>query len=66
MDVIDTTGTEWFPLDQEEVLVHELLHIHMEPFFPKGTHALNFAGEQAIESIAKALVSLRRQNQPPI
>ena len=63
MDAIDVTGSEWFQLDQEEVLVHELLHIHMEPFFPKGEHALNFTGEQAIESIAKALVSLRRQNQ---
>ena len=62
MDAIDVTGTEWFPLDQEEVLVHELMHIHLEPFFPKSDHALNFTGEQAIESIAKCLVSLRRRH----
>lgn len=62
MDSIDVTGSEWFPLDQEEILVHELLHIHLEPFFPKDGHALNFMGEQAIESIAKALVHLRRQS----
>ena len=60
MDQIDLAGNEWFPFDQEEVLVHELLHIHMEPFFPKDGHALNFMGEQVIESIAKCLVSIRR------
>ena len=63
MDPIDVAGTEWFPLDQEEVLVHELLHIHMEPFFPKDGNALNFTGEQAIEAIAKALVSVRRRSE---
>lgn len=66
MDEIDVNGTEWFPLDQEEVLVHELLHIHMEPFFPKDGNALNFTGEQAIESIAKCLVSLRRQQNAQV
>lgn len=61
MDPIDATEGDWFPVDQEKVLVHELIHLHLEPFFPKAGTPLYFAGEQAIESITKALVALHRQ-----
>lgn len=54
-------GTARWPIDHENSLVHELLHLHFasfdeEPGTPKGV-----AQEQAICAVAKALVSLRRK-----
>lgn len=46
-DVHDTSK------DTEHTIVHELLHIHMEPF---ASHEAGVALEQAINAIASALV----------
>lgn len=49
------------PYDAEEILVHELLHLHIAPFNaeyePEQT-----AQEQMINAIASALVKLAREN----
>ena len=48
------------PYNMEETLVHELLHLHFALFnVESGLKAI--AQEQAINAIAKALVSLKRQ-----
>jgi hypothetical protein len=44
-----------FPVDTEEVLVHELLHLHTIPFRRNG-RAASVAEDAAIECIAPALV----------
>ena len=46
--------------DVENTLVHELLHCHFAPFF-SGNKAVMLQQEQAIESIAGALVGLKRR-----
>jgi hypothetical protein len=47
--------------DPEEVLVHELLHIHFAPFeYEKRDSPEGDAQEQAINMIAGALVKLKR------
>jgi hypothetical protein len=48
-----------YPHDVEGVLVHELLHLHMAPWRVQ-ERMEDVAKEQAIEAIAKALVSLKR------
>lgn len=58
IDEIDYDEDLAFPLDQEKVLVHELLHLHFEPFWDE-KKAVEM--EQAIVCIADALVRLRRK-----
>lgn len=63
LDPVDHSPTYWRPLDLEEVLVHELLHLHLEPLWPKdrdtGCHV---AEEQAVNALARALIALDRKN----
>jgi hypothetical protein len=48
------------PQDVEKTLVHELLHLHLAAFdTPNGT-PLGDAEEQAVESLARAFVALKR------
>lgn len=49
--------------DMEQTLVHELLHLHYAPFDNFNYDSLeNTALEQSIDSIAMALVNLKRGN----
>ena len=56
-------GEDPFPFTEEEALVHELLHLHFEPFEVQ-TEPGHTAEEQAINLIAGALVELKRQPIP--
>lgn len=47
------------PYDMEQVLVHELLHIHFYPLTRDVGD--NIAEEQAIEAISRALINLERR-----
>lgn len=60
LDPADYDPAYVHPFDPEKTLVHELLHLHFAPFFPDGEAGENVAHEQAIESIAKALVTVKR------
>lgn len=62
LDPVDFPDGEW-PEDVEKTLVHELLHLHMAPFAPEDGTLENVAMEQAIESIASALVRVRRESR---
>lgn len=63
LDPIDHDPVRQISYDMEETLVHELLHLHFDPFLAKdGTPELT-AQEQAINAIAVALVGLSRQLQ---
>lgn len=56
----DYPDSPW-PQDHEKTLVHELLHIHTQPITPIEYDRLaHIAEEQAIVSIASALVRLKR------
>ncbi len=60
-DPIDQPRDLVTPVDPEQVLVHELLHLHHAPFESKEDDDQNdIAQEQAIDLIAQALVSLER------
>lgn len=59
----DTLPSPW-PLDQEQILVHELLHLHFAPFMPASDEGLRYeTAEQAIDQIAEALVRLKRNGE---
>jgi hypothetical protein len=62
VDPIDYPPNSVWEQDMERTLVHELLHCHMAGFddFEYGSPK-DVAVEQAVESIAKALVSLKRK-----
>ena len=54
------------PYDVEKQLVHELCHVHFAPLDTRDHSTLHgFAEEQAVESFARALVSLKRFLTPP-
>lgn len=55
-------STPW-PQDQEQSLVHELLHLHFAPFRADDGTPEDVAQEQAIDAIAKALVELKRPSE---
>ena len=57
IDPQDYDPQSCFPLDHEQVLVHELLHLHFESFWKK-KHKVDM--EQAIECISSALVKAKR------
>ena len=53
-----------FPQDMERCLVHELLHLHFEPFEPKDKKSLEHdLMERTIETLAGTLVALRRKGK---
>lgn len=57
LDPIDyPTDTSW-EQDHEQTLVHELAHLHFAPFWDNDD---SVTMEQAIDAMAKALVSLKR------
>lgn len=57
----DYSDRKVFPIDQERVLVHELLHIHLEPLWPEERRtSCHIPEEQAINAIADALIALER------
>lgn len=59
LDPVDYDPDIAWGQDQEQTLVHELLHLHMAPFdHSEGLE--HTAMEWAVDSIAKALVSLKR------
>jgi len=61
LDPIDYQSPLGFPYDPEEALIHELLHLHLQPFDPEeGDELAGIAQEQAVNMIAAALLSLRR------
>lgn len=49
--------------DMEATLVHELLHIHFDPFAPKTGTMEYTLWERAIEVLARVLVGLDRQSR---
>jgi hypothetical protein len=49
-----------FPYDMEEVLVHEILHLHFAPFAAEDDTPEDTRQEQVIETLAVALVKLKR------
>lgn len=50
----------WSP-DPEQVVVHELLHCHFEPFFPEDRESMEYkSAEQAVDALAWAFVELDR------
>ena len=55
IDPIDYDPDLSFPLNQEKVLVHELIHLHFEPFWDENK---KIEMEQAIVCISDALVRL--------
>lgn len=54
-------GSPSFPVNLEQVIVHELLHLHFAPFQGKAGSPQLLAQEQAIEAIADALIELKRK-----
>lgn len=62
LDPQDYPEHDLWPQDHERSLVHELVHLHVEPFAPDNRDGLEVtAMEQAINALADALVSLRRR-----
>jgi len=51
----------YFEQDHERSLVHELLHLHMVMFATETDTPEDTAQEQAVDAIAKALVTLKRR-----
>jgi hypothetical protein len=60
IDPVDWEPDAIVDYDAERVLCHELLHLHTAPFSAEPDTLAHAMEEQAIESIAKALVSLKR------
>lgn len=53
------------PQDVERSLVHELLHLHFAGISPDNDSPLHVHEEQAVESLARAIVALKRRGQTP-
>lgn len=49
--------------DMERVFVHELLHLHFAPFDTENDSPMGIAEEQAVESLARAFVALKRSKR---
>ncbi len=60
LDPVDYLPDNEWPQDMERTLVHELLHLHMEPFCYDLEGVENGLMEQAICCIADGLVALHR------
>ena len=57
-----------WPVDQEQNVVHELVHIFTEPFWPedKGEDSCKWMlAEQCVDSLANALIALDRRTIKP-
>ena len=55
----DDADPEWLPQqDIEQTVVHELLHLHMEPWHAEGTDHLLM--EQAVDAISGTLINRDR------
>lgn len=64
LSAVDYPDNLIFEQDMEQTLVHELLHLHFAPLFASTEDkSIECAQEQAIESIAGALVQLKRANE---
>ena len=62
LDPIDDDSVPDFPLDYEKTIVHELIHLHFEPFLNGDSNsAEHIAQEQAIDLLARSLVDLKRE-----
>lgn len=62
----EKTNSDLYPYDMERVLVHELLHLHFDLFFPEGEGRPEYtACEVAIDCIARALVHAKRGGTLP-
>lgn len=67
LDPIDHDPAEHWPYDPEQVVVHELLHLHFSPFFPADEDAPGHAEqERVIDQLARVLVATRRAADPEI
>lgn len=53
------------PQDVERSLVHELLHLHFAAISPDNDSPQHVHEEQAVESLARAFVALKRRGQTP-
>ena len=62
LDPVDYPENTRFPLDMEQVLVHELLHLLFAPNDKTLQHDFM---EQAIDRLAKVLVDMKRVQQNP-
>lgn len=58
MNPIDYPEGAMIPMDMENTLVHELLHLHFAPFFSEDK---SIEQEQAINAITDGLVKLSRK-----
>ena len=66
LDHVDWSIRNRFPQDMERCLVHELLHLHFEPFEPKEQKSLEHdLMERTIEMLAGTLVALRSKEVEP-
>ena len=66
LDHIDYPETP-FKQDMEQILVHELLHLHICPFdLTKAESLEDTMMERAVDHIAKALVLLKRRAVKPV
>jgi hypothetical protein len=65
LDPIDYPDDVVVDQDVERTVVHELLHLHFAPFMEdyKPDDLEHIAKEQAIETIAKTLVNLKRETE---
>jgi len=55
---------EWLPVDMEQVVVHELLHLVFAPFChheADGSKQMRSFEEQAIQTLSRTLVKLDRE-----
>ncbi|HEY9748532.1 MAG TPA: hypothetical protein V6C63_07630, partial [Allocoleopsis sp.] len=67
LDPIDQQDSDrMIEADQEETLVHELIHLHFDPFMDHSISPRNTAQEIAIEMLSQALVSLSRGVHEPL
>jgi hypothetical protein len=61
LDPIDYDHSLMVPQDMEDTLVHELLHLHLEPILQGIDDSKYIEVEQAIESISFGLVTALRE-----
>jgi hypothetical protein len=62
LDPIDYDSSLMLPQDMEDTLVHELLHLHLEPILHGIDDSKHIEVEQAIESISFGLVTALRES----
>lgn len=65
LDPNDYDPGRQIPYDMEQTLVHELLHLHFSLFMAKDETPEATAQEQAINAMATALVTLKRNPKLP-